>query len=121
LSQMWGQCSVYPLALSQAGKAAVQPLVLSDRQEITPETDLCNRKGAYAPDPAKFQTGEYPLSYPILVVYPRDNRRSAPGKKFVELMRTLEGQRLLKTAGLVPLSNDPVTSPLRLHPFNSDF
>ncbi|HEY9747692.1 MAG TPA: hypothetical protein V6C63_03245 [Allocoleopsis sp.] len=106
LSEIWGQCSVYPLALSQAGKAAVQPLVLSDRQEITPETDLCNRKGAYAPDPAKFQTGEYPLSYPILVIYPRDNRRSAPGRKFVELMRTLEGQRLLRTAGLVPLSGD---------------
>ncbi|MBD2120542.1 phosphate ABC transporter substrate-binding protein [Trichocoleus sp. FACHB-262] len=106
LSEIWGQCSVYPLALSQARKAAVQPLVLSDRQEITPETDLCNRKGAYAPDPVKFQTSEYPLSYPILVIYPRDNRRSAPGKKFVELMRTLEGQRLLKTAGLVPLSGN---------------
>jgi hypothetical protein len=51
------------------------------------------------------------------VVYPRDNRRSAPGKKFVELMRTLEGQRLLKTAGLVPLSNDPVTSPTPSPPF----
>lgn len=106
LSEMWGQCSVYPLALSRSGKEAVQPLVLSNKQEITPETDLCNRKGAYAPDPNKFQTGEYPLSYPILVVYPRDNRRSEAGKKFAELMRTQEGQRLLQAAGFVPLSRE---------------
>lgn len=103
LSEMSGQCSVYPLALSQAGKPAVQPLVLSNGQDISPETDLCARKGAYAPDPERFQTSAYPLSYPVLVVYPRDNRRSAIGKKFVELMRTIEGQRLLQSAGLVPL------------------
>ncbi len=103
LSEILGQCSVYPLALSLAGQAAIQPIILSNGQAIDPETDLCNRKGAYAADPSFFQWGNYPLSYPISVIYPRDNRRSAIGKKFVELTRTLEGQRLLRAAGLVPL------------------
>jgi serine/threonine protein kinase len=103
LSEILGQCSVYPLALSLPGQAAVQPVVLSNGQDIDPETDLCTRKGAYAVAPDRFPLGNYPLSYPIVVVYPRDNRRSAMGKKFVELMRTMEGQQLLKAAGLVPL------------------
>ena len=104
LSEMWGQCSIYPLALSNIGQKAVQPMVLSNGQEIDPTTDLCTRKGAYGPDSQRFQLSQYPLSYPIMVVYPRDNRRSAIGKKFVELLRTVEGQRLLKAAGLVPLT-----------------
>ncbi len=112
LSEIWGQCSVYPLALGETGQAAVQPLVLSTGSAIDPGTDLCNRKGAYGPDPQRFQTGQYPLSYPLMVVYPRDNRRSAIGKKFVELMRTIEGQRLLKAAGLVPLSNEAARQPV---------
>jgi len=113
LSEMWGQCSVYPLALKQTGKEAVQAMVLTNGQAITPSTDLCDRKGAYEPDPERFQTGTYPLSYPILVIYPRDNRHSAMGKKFVELMRTIEGQRILKAAGLVPLSRHPMSQPLK--------
>ncbi|MDX2228182.1 MAG: hypothetical protein NW220_01000 [Leptolyngbyaceae cyanobacterium bins.349] len=116
LSEVWGQCSVYPLALRHSSQVAIQPLVLSNGSEITPETDLCDRKGAYAPDPDRFHNGSYLMSYPIVVVYPRDNRRSAMGKKFVELMRTAEGQQLLKAAGLVPLSRDgsqrsPVAQP----------
>jgi hypothetical protein len=35
------------------------------------------------------------------------------GKKFVELMRTIEGQRILKAAGLVPLSRHPMSQPLK--------
>jgi ABC-type molybdate transport system substrate-binding protein len=105
LSEMWGQCSIYPLALHQAGKNAVQPLVLSNGKDINPETDLCNRKGAYSPELQRFQAGQYPLSYPIMVVYPRDNRRSAIAKKFIELMRTIEGQQLLRAAGLIPVSS----------------
>ena len=104
LSEMWGQCSVYPLALQQAEKTAVQPLVLSNGQDINPETNLCNRKGAYGPESKRFQAGQYPLSYPIMVVYPRDNRRSMIAKKFIELMRTIEGQQLLRAAGLIPVS-----------------
>lgn len=111
LSEIWGQCSVYPLALGQKGKAPVQTLILSNGEAISPATDLCSRKGSYRPDPRRFQTGDYPLSYPIMVVYPRDNRRSTIGRKFVELMRTVEGQRLLQAAGLVPLSPDLKASP----------
>ncbi len=113
LSEILGQCSVYPLALSLAGQAAIQPIILSNGQAIDPETDLCNRKGAYTADPDRFQVGNYPLSYPISVIYPRDNRRSTMGKKFVELMRTMEGQRLLKAAGLVPLGQvkPPILKP----------
>ena len=113
LSEILGQCSVYPLALSLTGEAEIQPIILSNGQAIDPETDLCNRKGAYAADPSLFQLGNYPLSYPISVIYPRDNRRSAIGKKFVELMRTLEGQRLLRSAGLVPLGQvkPPISPP----------
>jgi hypothetical protein len=107
LSEIWGQCSVYPLALGPAGQTAVQPMVLSTGEQITPGTDLCARKGAFAADPDRFQTGSYPLSYPIVVVYPRNNRRSAIGKKFAELMRTIEGQRFLRSAGLVPLNQVP--------------
>ncbi len=106
LSEMWGQCSVYPLALNQANKLAVQPLVLSNGQEIQPETNLCNRKGAYGPESKRFQEGQYPLSYPIMVVYPRNNQRSAIAKKFIELMRTIEGQQLLQAAGLIPVNPD---------------
>jgi hypothetical protein len=116
LSEILGQCSVYPLALSRPGQAAVQPLALSNGQPIDPETDLCNRKGAYATNPDRFQNGDYPLSYPIAVVYPRDNRRSAIGKKFAELLRTIEGQRLLRAAGLVPIgqvARQPSPSPGR--------
>lgn len=109
LSEMWGQCSVYPLALQQRGQAAIQAMVLSNGQDLDPATDLCSRKGAYGPEPERFQTGQYPLSYPIVVVYPRDNRRSAMGKKFVELMRTVEGQRLLRAAGLVPLGREGIS------------
>lgn len=119
LSEMWGQCSVYPLAirplspLAHQTPVAVQPMILGNGQPITPETDLCDRKGAYAPDPERFNSGNYDLSYPLLVVYPRDNRRSAMGKKFVELMRTAEGQQLLQAAGLVPLSQaGPRRSPV---------
>ncbi|MBW4519989.1 MAG: substrate-binding domain-containing protein [Scytolyngbya sp. HA4215-MV1] len=117
LSEALGQCSVYPLALSRSGANPVQPLVLSNGQAVNPETDLCNRKGAYGPEPQRFQTGSYPLSYPIMVVYPRDNRRSEMGKKFVELMRTVEGQRLLQAAGLVPLSQN-LTKPASAAPPN---
>ena len=104
LSHIRGQCSVYPLAIAAPGKAAVQPLVLDNGQPISPKTDLCARKGAYGPDISAFKTGRYPLSYPIVVVYPKDNRRSIVGKKFVELMRTQEAQELLQDAGLVPIA-----------------
>ncbi len=110
-SQIRGQCSVYPLAIQgpnrqgQAQRHAVQPLILTNGEDITPETDLCDRKGNYKPNVAVFQNGDYPLSYPIAVVYASDNRRIPIGRKFAELIQTTEGQRLLSDAGLVPLED----------------
>lgn len=111
LSQIRGQCSVYPLAIQgpnrqgQKQKHAVQPLILANGEDITPETDLCDRKGNYRPNVTVFQNGDYPLSYPIAVVYASDNRRVPIGRKFAELMQTTEGQQLLSDAGLVPLED----------------
>ena len=103
LSQIFGQCSIYPLAVQAKGKKAVQALVLDKAQPIEPSTDLCDRKGSYYPDVKAFQTGQYPLAYSLAVVYPRDNSLPPAGEKFAQLLRTSEGQRLLYETGLVPL------------------
>jgi ABC-type phosphate transport system substrate-binding protein len=103
LSQIFGQCSIYPLAVQAKGKKAVQALVLDKDQPIDPSTDLCDRKGSYYPDVKAFQTGQYPLAYSLAVVYPRDNSLAPAGEKFAQLLRTSEGQRLLYETGLVPL------------------
>ena len=103
LSQVFGQCSVYPLALRGEQGAAVQPLVLNTGQAVTPDLDLCDRKGVYFPNVEVLQTGEYPLAYEIIVLFPQDNSRVPVGPKFAELLRTVEGQQLLREAGLAPL------------------
>ncbi|MEB3294497.1 MAG: hypothetical protein VKJ24_15175, partial [Synechococcales bacterium] len=106
LSQIKGQCSVYPLAIaSRRQEAAIQPWIMEDGKSITPDIDICDRKGEYKADAKLFRDRRYPLAYPIAVVYPKDNQRSAPGKKFAELLRTQEGQQLLSDAGLVPVED----------------
>jgi ABC-type phosphate transport system substrate-binding protein len=104
MSQVYGQCSVYPLALREDGRQYVQPLVLNTTEAITPATNLCDRKGAYFPNPEVFQNGTYPLAYEIIVIYPQDNSRVPVGQKFAELMQTVEGQQLIREAGLVPIA-----------------
>ncbi|WP_414577352.1 substrate-binding domain-containing protein [Anabaena sp. CCY 9402-a] len=104
LSQVFGQCSVYPLAVVAGNKQAVQSLVQNDTNKaIDPNTDLCNDKGSYSPNIQVFKTGSYPLSYPIVVIYPGDNSRPAIGQKFADMLKTEEAQNLLQQAGLVPL------------------
>lgn len=105
LSQVYGQCAVYPLALVEdAAKAVpIQPLVQENNAPITPLTNLCDDKGSYFPNIQAFRTGTYPLAYPLSVVYRRDNSQPPFGRKFAELLQTQEGQRFLGTAGLVPL------------------
>lgn len=103
ISKVFGQCSVYPLALAEGDKSPVSPLIHNDETPVTPETDLCNDKGSYRPNIKAFISQRYPLAYPIAVVYPRDNRRETAGKKFAEILRTLEAQDLLSKTGLVPL------------------
>jgi hypothetical protein len=103
-SKVVGQCSVYPLALHQQGQAEVQALRFNNGKSISPATDLCSKKGTYTLDPQVFQTGRYPLAYPIAVIYPRDNDRPLIGEKIAEMLKTSEGQRLLTEVGLVPLA-----------------
>lgn len=103
LSQIFGQCAVYPLALqADVADDAVQPLAQGD-SEITPQTNLCDDKGSYFPNVQAFTRSRYPLAYPLSVVYRRDNSQIPFGRKFAELFQTEEGQRLLSTAGLVPI------------------
>lgn len=102
-SNVFGQCSVYPLAISAAGTAPVQALVQDNGRPIEPTTDLCRNKGSYRPEVEQFKTQRYPLAYSLAVVYPRDNSRPPAGEKFADMLRTQEGQWLLQQTGLVPL------------------
>ncbi|MBE9225443.1 substrate-binding domain-containing protein [Phormidium sp. LEGE 05292] len=107
LSRIFGQCSVYPLAVGEKNQE-IQPLVRqmqNDVKPIEPTTDLCNDKGSYWPNVKAFESGSYPLMYKLVVVYPKNKNRSQAGKKFAELLKTEEGQRLLLEAGLVPLES----------------
>jgi ABC-type phosphate transport system substrate-binding protein len=103
LSKVFGQCSVYPLAIADANKSPIQPLSQDIGQPIDPATDLCNKKGSYRPNIEVFQTRSYPLAYPLAVIYPRDNSRPPVGRKFAEILKTQESQQLLSKTGLVPL------------------
>jgi PBP superfamily domain len=109
LSRVFNQCAVYPLAVGEKGQE-VQPLVQQlDNQvkPIEPTTDLCDDKGSYWSDVEAFKSARYPLVYRLVVVYPKDETLAAEGKKFAELLKTDEGQRLLSEAGLVPLRTLP--------------
>lgn len=103
LSQVFGQCSVYPLALQLNFETTVSPLLQQQNLPITPQTDLCNEKGSYFPNIAAIRSGHYPLSYALAVIYPRDNRRKPAGLTFIEMLKTTQGQKLLSEAGLVPI------------------
>ncbi len=103
LSKVFGQCSVYPLALVEGEKEPVQVLVQDNGQPINPTTDLCKQKGSYFPNQEVLQTERYPLGYPLAVVYPKDNSRPPFGAKFAEILQTQEGQKLLSKTGVVPL------------------
>ncbi len=103
ISRVFGQCSVYPLAIKESDQPASAPLITRDKKAVTPTTDLCNEKGNYTPDYEAFVSGRYPLSYPIAVVYPLDNRRIPVGDRFAAMMTTTEAQKLLQRTGLIPL------------------
>lgn len=105
LSQIFGQCSVYPLALARERRPAVVPLIQGRNKPVTPATNLCNDKGGYRPNAQAFRSQQYPLTYSLAVVYFRDNRRAPAGQKFAELLKTVEAQRLLQKTGLIPLQS----------------
>lgn len=102
LSAVFGQCSVYPLAISHE-QQAVQPFLQSGgklgHQPLSVNTNLCDDKGGYWPNVEAFHSGEYPLAYPLVVVYPQN---SATGKAIGQMLNTAEGQYLLSESGLVP-------------------
>ena len=105
LSKVFGQCSVYPLGISGDEAQGVQALIQDNGKPVTPRSDLCDDKGSYWLNPEAFsQTAAlYPLKYDVSVIYPKGGNSASPGRKFVELWRTTEGQVLLNEAGLVPL------------------
>ncbi|GBO53276.1 ABC-type phosphate transport system, periplasmic component [Pseudanabaena sp. lw0831] len=105
ISQVFGQCSVYPLAIADDYRSFVAPLVWTNGAPITPNADLCNEKGSYSQNYNAFINLNYPLAYPISVVYTRDNRRLPIAERFVSIMRTEEAQHLLKQTGLIPLKS----------------
>lgn len=108
LSQVFGQCSVYPLALSDNHQDPISPLIQHrDGEPISPDTDLCNSKGSYGPNITAFTQSHYPLAYPLAVIYPRDNRLPPAGQSFAEILTTLEVQQMLHRSGLIPLHRDP--------------
>lgn len=101
LSRVFGQCSVYPLALDPDEDKAIQPLIQDNMQPINPKLDLCKDKGSYQINQQLFQTNTYPLTYPLAVVYPKDNSLPPAGQKFAEILNTDEGQKLLTKTGLI--------------------
>jgi len=107
LSKVFGQCSVYPLALVEKESSPISPLVSQENKDISPQTDLCNQKGSYRPNTSALASQRYPLTYPLAVIYPRDNRRAPVGQTFAEILNALEVQRLLLAAGLVPRQELP--------------
>ncbi len=107
LNQVFGQCAVYPLALKADSGPFVQTLIQDKGgQAIDPSVDLCEDKGKYRRDHTAIATGQYPLAYPLEVIYPYDNSRPPIGRKVAEILRSQESQQLLERAGLVPIELD---------------
>jgi ABC-type phosphate transport system substrate-binding protein len=103
LSKVFGQCSVYPLAIVQDNFRSISPLLQTrNNKQISPQTDLC-RKGSYIPNVKAFITQQYPLAYPLGIVYLKDNSQEPIGEKFAEILTTKEAQEMLFKTGLVPI------------------
>lgn len=105
ISKTFDQCLVFPLALPDGNGQPVQGLSGPGNIPVDPSVNLCNK--VYKPDVVAFSSARYPLSYPLAVVYPWDDSLPLAGAKFAEMLKTLEGQRLLRGTGLVPLQPLP--------------
>ena len=105
ISKVKAQCSNYPLAIIDGNKPSVQPLFEKrENRSIKTSDNLCHHAN-YFFDVNTFQN--YPLGYPIFVVYPKDNSRPAAGDAFAQILTTRQGQCLLSKVGLVPLQPIP--------------
>ncbi len=100
LSEIEGQCSVYPLAIASSDRVPSQPFRHIDGASLQPRVDLCRAKGLYHLESTALQTFTYPLAYPLAIVSRYDNRMPPIGRKFAELLHTDEGQTYLKQVGL---------------------
>lgn len=111
LSKIFGQCAVYPLALQGDGPG-ISPLVLTRNpaQAISPDTALCDNKGSYGVNRQALRQQRYPLTYPLAIAYPWDNRRPPVGENFAQILRTEEAQRLLEKIGFAPYHELPPPS-----------
>ncbi|BAZ16678.1 putative serine/threonine kinase [Calothrix sp. NIES-4071] len=109
LSKTWDQCAGYPLAIVDNRNQAIQPLFHQvHKSQINPEDNLCDKVSYF--DVETFQTNgtvNYPLGYPLYVVYPKDNSRQSAGLIFALMLQTRQGQCLLSKVGLVPLQPMP--------------
>ena len=106
ISKIFGQCAVYPLAISSNGENGVQPFIQDNGQAIDINLDLCKAKGNYQPNSVVFQQQTYPLTYPLKVIYPLDNNLPPAGQKFAEILKTQEIQTAMAKTGLIPLVED---------------
>lgn len=116
LNKVINQCSVYPLALADHGKAAVAPFRLNNHRPVTPATDLCNSKASYSIHNQALQNQTYPLTFALNVVYARDNRRQPAGQTFANILKTQETQCWLQQIGLVPYHEISPKSDCRAKP-----
>ncbi|MBD2449726.1 substrate-binding domain-containing protein [Nostoc sp. FACHB-152] len=105
LSKTWNQCAGYPLALIDGNKPASQALFRLNGLPISPSDNICDKNNRL--DVNTFISGSYPLAYPLIVVYPKDNSLPPAGSKFAEMLTTRQGQCLLDKAGVVPLKPIP--------------
>jgi serine/threonine protein kinase len=110
-SKVYGQCSVYPLAVGLTKETAVQALVQDNGKPVNPRSDLCDDKGSYWLNANAFSSiNSYPLQYRIAVLYSQMSNEAHPGKRFSDILKTQEGQSLLNATGLVPLFSLPHNS-----------
>jgi hypothetical protein len=110
-AKLFNQCSVpYKLAISDKERPPIQVFVSEDSKDkgtpISPDenVDLC--KKTIGIDTAKLSSKQYPLSFPIEVVYLKGDSVPTVGPKFAELLRTREGQEDLSKLGIAPLLRD---------------
>ncbi|MBD1847210.1 serine/threonine protein kinase [Cyanobacteria bacterium FACHB-63] len=110
LSKTWDQCNGYPLAIVDDQGTVSQPLMRTQTERsITPTDNLCDKNNRL--DVELFRSKQYRLGYPLLVVYPKDNRTTT-GRQFAALLTdSQQGQCLLKKVGLVPLQPVPDICP----------
>jgi hypothetical protein len=104
LSKVFGQCSVYPLAIDTAGKE-FPVLIQANDVVVNPTVNLCDVKGSYWINSKMFNDGDYPLSYQLSVIYPPNRQSSGhAAAALIRALKTDEGQCLLSEAGLVPIT-----------------